>query len=152
MPQARNMKQLNDMLMRSLKNAMKATSKKAEADMYDATGWFYGGGDPRYEPTVYERTGALGDTPRVTENNVNQYANGGEVSFTAYLDNTHVYTTGDNPDMQKVLELANDGTQWITANGKKARLAVGRREFWERAEKNMEKDFEETLSKTFKPV
>ena len=78
MPQARNMKQLNDMLMRSLKNAMKATSKKAEADMYDATGWFYGGGDPRYEPTVYERTGALGNTPRVTENNVNQYANGGE--------------------------------------------------------------------------
>ena len=104
------------------------------------------------EPTVYERTGALGDTPRVTENNVNQYTDGGEVSFTAYLDNTHVYTTGDNPSMQEVLELANDGTQWITAGGKKAKLAVGRREFWERAEENMEKDFEETLSKTFTPM
>lgn len=152
MPQAQNINQLNDMLISSINNAMKFVAKKAEADMYEATGWFYGGGDPSYEPTVYERTGALGDTPRVTGNSVSQYTYGGEVSFTAYLDNAHVYTTGDNPNMQEVLELANDGTQWITVGGNKAKLAVGRRKFWERAKKNIEKDFEETLSKTFKPI
>lgn len=145
MPQARNMKQLNNMLMRSLKNAMKATSKKAKADLYEATGWFYSGGEPK----VYERTGALGDTPRVTDNNVSKHTNGGEVSFTAYLDQNYVYTTGDNPDMEKVLNLANDGIQWVTSSGYYARNTVGNKKFWERAEENIEKDFEETLSKTF---
>lgn len=145
MPVAKNMKQLNDMLMRELKNTMKKVRKKSRHDMEEATKWFYEGG----EPEMYVRTGALGDTPRVTYNNSYTYANGGEVSFTAYLDKSHVYTTGDRPDMEKVLDLANDGIQWVTANGYYARNTVGNKKFWERAEENIEKDFEETLSKTF---
>lgn len=145
MPVAKNMKQLNDMLMRELKNAMKKVRKKSRRDMQEATKWFYEGG----EPEMYVRTGALGDTPRVTYNNSYTYANGGEVSFTAYLDKSHVYTTGDRPDMEKVLDLANDGIQWVTANGYYARNTVGNKKFWERAEENIEKDFESTLSKTF---
>lgn len=145
MPVAKNMKQLNDMLMRELKNAMKKVRKKSRCDMQEATKWFYEGG----EPEMYVRTGALGDTPRVTYNNSYTYANGGEISFTAYLDKSHVYTTGDRPDMEKVLDLANDGIQWVTANGYYARNTVGNKKFWERAEENIEKDFESTLSKTF---
>ena len=54
--------------------------------------------------------------------------------------------------MGQVLDLANDGIKWITSNGYYAKDTVGNQKFWERAEENMEKDFEETLSKTFKPV
>ena len=145
MPVARNMMQLNNMLMRELKSTMKKVRKKSKEDMKEATKWFYDGG----EPEMYVRTGALGDTPKVTYNNSYTYSNGGEVSFTAYLDKSHVYTTGDRPDMEKVLDLANDGIQWVTANGYYARNTVGNKKFWERAEENIEKDFESTLSKTF---
>ena len=148
MPVAKNMKQLNDMLMRELKGAMKKVRKKSKEDMREATQWFYEGG----EPEMYVRTGELGKTPRVTYNDSYTYSDGGEVSFTAYLDQEYVYTTGDEPNMGQVLDLANDGIKWITSNGYYAKDTVGNQKFWERAEENMEKDFEETLSKTFKPV
>ena len=119
MPVARNMMQLNNMLMRELKNTMKKVRKKSKEDMKEATKWFY---------------------------------DGGEVSFTAYLDKSHIYTTGDNPDMEQVLYLANDGVKWITSGGYYARDTVGNQRFWERAEANIEKDFRDTLSKTFMPV
>ena len=109
MPVAKNMKQLNDMLMRELKSTMKKVRKKSKEDMKEATKWFYDGG----EPEMYVRTGALGDTPKVTYNNSYTYSNGG---------------------------------------GYYARDTVGNQRFWERAEANIEKDFRDTLSKTFMPV
>ena len=145
MPVAKNMKQLNDMLMRELKSTMKKVRKKSKEDMKEATKWFYDGG----EPEMYVRTGELGKTPRVTYNDSHAYTYGGEVSFTAYLDDSYVYTTGDQPDMGKVLDLANNGIKWITSGGYYARDTVGNQKFWERAEENIEKDFEGALSKTF---
>ena len=54
--------------------------------------------------------------------------------------------------MEQVLYLANDGVKWITSGGYYARDTVGNQRFWERAEANIEKDFRDTLSKTFMPV
>lgn len=139
---AHNMQELDAMLMRELKKAMNVTSNKALGEMYGETGGFYTGGEPK----MYERTGALGDTPRTTS-----IRTGGKtVSFEAYLDQKHQYTTGDEPTMDKVLNLANSGIPWTTKSGSSARRTVGKRGFWERAEKKIGKSFEKTLGSFFK--
>lgn len=143
---ANNMNQLNSMLLNKLKQAMKETSNKAEADMFEETGDFYSQG----EPSMYERTGALGETPRTTSTDSFLTKNGGEVSFDAYLDQIHKYTTGDEPDMSQVLDLANYGTPWITKEGSNARSTLGKKYFWERAEKKIEKSLKDTLRSYFK--
>ena len=136
---ANNMKQLEQMILREMRTAMNVASKKMLADMYDETEGFYTG----KEPVMYERTGALGDSPRVTAptSGVNS------VEFDAYLDTSHQYTTGKNPTMLDVLNLANDG---ITSSSVgKLRPTVGRKEFWQRAEEKMEKTFDETMRSFF---
>ena len=143
---ANNMNQLNLMLLNKLKQAMKETSNKAEEDMFEETGDFYSQG----EPSMYERTGALGETPRTTSADSFLTKNGGEVSFDAYLDQTHKYTTGDEPDMSQVLDLANYGTPWITKEGSNARSTLGKKYFLERAEKKIEKSLKDTLRSYFK--
>ena len=143
---ANNMNQLNSMLLNKLKQAMKETSNKAEEDMFEETGDFYSQG----EPSMYERTGALGETPRTTSADSFLTKNGGEVSFDAYLDQTYKYTTGDEPDMSQVLDLANYGTPWITKEGSNARSTLGKKYFWERAEKKIEKSLKDTLRSYFK--
>ena len=143
---ANNMSQLNAMLIKELGKAMNITSDKVLADMYDETGKFYTGGSPK----VYQRTGALGDTPKTTSTTLSSFGNGAEASFEAYLDTNHQYTTGDNPNMQQVLELANYGTPWTTAGGATAKPTKGKKGFWERAEKKMEKTLNRTLKMFFK--
>ena len=127
--------------MQKIEKAMTVTAKKMEADMYAETGGFYTGG----EPTMYERTGALGDTPKTTALTVGNNS----VSFEAYLDTKHQYTTGSNPNMQQVLELANDGKPFITKNGYPARATVGQKGFWERANERMSKTFTDTMKSYF---
>lgn len=143
---AKNMSELNTMLIKELRKAMNTTSDKVLADMYDETGKFYTKGNP----VMYERTGALGDTPKTTSPTVTSFGNRGKVSFDAYLDTNYQYTSGDNPNMQQVLELANYGTPWITSSGATAKPTLGRKGFWERAEKNMEKSLKYTLKNFFK--
>lgn len=143
---ANSMDKLNGMLIKELGKAMNITSEKVLADMYDETGKFYTKGKPKR----YVRTGALGDTPKTTSPTASSFGNGGEVSFDAYLDTNHQYTTGDNPNMQQVLELANYGIPWTTKGGADAKPTLGKRGFWERAEKKMEKSFNRTLKKFFK--
>ena len=92
-----NMKQLETALMKEMRKAMNVTSKKVLADMHEETGGFYTQGEPK----MYERTGALGDTPKTSP--VSSVGN--EVSFEAYLDTNHRYTTGKNPTMEDVLNL-----------------------------------------------
>lgn len=139
---ASNMSQLNAMLTKELRKAMDVTSEKVLADMYDETGKFYTGGNP----SMYQRTGALGDTPRTTAVS----AGGQTASFEAYLDQSHQYYTGDRPSMGQVLDLANYGKRWTTKSGNPAKPTVGKKGFWERAEKKMEKTFKRTLKNFFK--
>ena len=101
----------------------------------------------------------MGDTTKITAHTTSIKNRGGEVTFDAYLDQTHEYTTGDEPTMDKVLELANYGTPWITktysvngrtVGGNPAKPTVGKKGFWERAEKKIEKDLKKTMRAFFK--
>ena len=143
---ARNMSELNAMLIKEMNKAMRVVAEKDLADMYGETGKFYTGKSPK----MYQRTGALGDTPRTTSNTVS----GNTVFFEAYLDTNHQYTTGDNPNMQQVLELANYGKPWITRNGDgvPAKPTVGKKGFWEASEKKMEKNLKQVMGRFFKKI
>lgn len=138
---ARNMKELTTMLNKEVRKAMQVTQKKALEDMYAETGGFYTGGEPK----MYERTGALGDTPRTTA----LTTSGNEVSFEAYLDTDHKYTTGKEPTMEDVLNLTKGIPKHKSSVGY-LRSAVGNNGFWERAEDKIERDFNETFNKFFK--
>lgn len=124
----KNMNQLESLLNKQIKKAMVVIAKKVEADMYNETYEFYTQGNP----VMYIRTGALGDTPRVTA--VNQ--TGKNTEFIAYLDKTHKYTTPNALDMGTVLELAENGDGGI----------LGKPGFWNRTEKKIQP----TINSVFK--
>lgn len=136
------MAELEKMLLKEMEKAMRVASEKSLEDLYEGVGTFYDNGK---QPAQYERTGALMNTPRTTAltTGVNS------VSFDAYLDESHKYTSGSNPTMTKVLYLANDGSPFTTKNGYPARRNVGQRGFWEKGLKKVEKDFEDTMGKFF---
>lgn len=141
---AKNMAQLNNMLMNHTKKAINVVSNKVLADMYDEVAKFYTKG----EPVMYERTGALGNIPKVTASAETTNANGGSVSFKAYLDTSTRYTSGKKPTMEDVLNLVNYG---ITQSSVGAlRKTVGQGAFWEKSEEKMEKNLNETMRKFFK--
>ena len=141
MPTANNTGDIKKMILKEMRKAMQVIQKKVEADMYEETGDYYTGGEPK----KYERTGALGDTPNVTA--ISDDGNG--FSFQAYLDESHNYTTGDNPNMTQVLNLANYGIPWTTKSGRTARATVGKKGFWERSEEKIQKTIDETMGKFF---
>lgn len=130
---ANNMNQLNTMLIRELSKAMNVTSNKVLADMHDKTGKFYTKGNPK----IYERTGALGDTPKTTSPTVSDNT----VSFDAYLDDSHEYTTGTFT-MGQVLERA-ESTHFRAG-------ILGKPKFWMDSEKKMKKTLNRTLKNFFK--
>jgi len=136
---AKNNKELETMLMAQLKKAMRVGSEKVLAEMYDKTGSFYTGGEPKQ----YERTGALGDTPKTTV--ISTTGNG--VEFTAYFDDAHQYTTGKKPTMHDVLDLANYGI--TNSSVGKLRNAVGKRGFVDEADANIQKIMNDTLGQFF---
>lgn len=139
---AKNIKELNAMLQKELRKAMNVVSEKTLEDMYEETGEFYTQGEPK----MYVRTGALGDTPRTTSLS----STNNSVSFEAYLDEKHQYTTGKNPSMKDVLKLANNGI--TNSSVGKLRKTVGKQGFWEEAEKKIEKDLDNTLSSFFEKM
>lgn len=130
---ASNMSQLNAMLLKELKKAMNVTSEKVLADMHEETGKFYTRGNPK----MYQRTGALGDTPDTTALTVGSNS----VSFDAYLDQSHHYTTGTF-NMPQVLERA-ESTHFRAG-------ILGKPKFWEQSEKKMEKTLKRVMKKFFK--
>jgi len=132
---------LEKVLKAEIKKALSVTRSKAEADMYEETGGFYVGTKPK----IYERTGALGDTPRTTAIS----SSGNETSFEAYLDTNHQYTTGDNPSMEQVLMLANYDEPWTTQGGAAAHPVIGKRHFWDRAQEKMKKTASNTFGQFF---
>lgn len=143
MPTARNMRQLKAMLNNELRKAMKDTQNAVLADMQEATDKFYAGG----QPVMYERTGALGDTPSVSNLSMSFNENGGSSTFEAYLDTSHQYTTGKKPSMKAVLKLTNDLTSPPPPHH--LRMAAGDPEFWESAEMEMEKSFHGIIKEHF---
>lgn len=158
MPIAKNMDELNKLLSKELEVAIREVSDEALADMYNETGRFYMGRKPK----KYKRTGALGNTPKVTvpkQIRTSKYET--EISFDAYLDKSHKYLTGDKPYMEQVLMLANYGIPWQTKKyfvggvaygGKFAAPTVGKKGFWERAEKRIEKDLYKVMKRYFKTI
>ncbi len=141
---AKNMQQLNKLLMKQLNKAMFVASEESLADMYEETEKFYTKGKPKY----YVRTGALGDTPRTTSLTSVNDINGGCVSFEAYLDTSSNYTTGKNPSMEDVLNLANYGVSPPPPGH--LRKTLGKGGFWEKSEEKMEKTLNKTMKKFFK--
>lgn len=138
---AKNMKQIEFMLKKEVQKSMERVSKRALEDMYEETGNFYTG----KEPEMYERTGALGDTPRITSLSVSR----NEISFNAYLDEKHKYTTGKNPTMEDILNLTK-ATPVHNSSVGYLRSVRGKIGFWDRAKDKIERDFNEILRKTFK--
>lgn len=134
------MDELNAMLMKEIKKSMNVASEKMLADMYEETYKFYTKGKPK----SYQRTGALGDTPRTTAQTVAPNT----VSFDAYLDTSHQYTTGKNPNMLDVLNLANSGITQSSVGYLKPTL--GKKGFWEASVKKIDKTFVRTMRKFFK--
>ena len=137
---ARNMQQLEAMLRTKLEMAMNEVAHESLLNMQDATQWFYDGG----KPIKYERTGALGRTPKVTPIT----SGGKEVSFKAYLDQSGAYSTGKNPTMLDVLNLANYGVTGSSVGN--LRPTVGARGFWELAEVTIHESLDRTLSRYFR--
>ena len=135
---ANNMKELEQMLLKEMRKAMVTASNKVLADMYDETGKFYAKGKPK----IYQKTGALGDTPRTTAIS----SSGNEVSFVAYLDTASKYSTGSKPSMTQVLDLANYGIPFTTKNGYPAKSTPSKKGFWELTEKKMQKTMDRTLN------
>lgn len=140
MPVARNMNELNRMLMAELARAMNKVAGEILKIMEDATDEFYAGGEPK----VYERTGALGKTPTITK--IKETNN--QISFGAYLQQNHQYTTGKKPNMLQVLLLTNDMMTYQPNIGS-LRQAVGSPEFWDRALERMEVAYDDVLSSFF---
>ena len=133
--------QLKAQVMSEIQQAMQSASTKLMDDMDSAIDEFYNGGAPK----KYIRTGALGNTPSTTP----VVISGNTVSFSAYLDKGHVYSTADNPSMGQVLDLANYGTPWTTSGGRLAHPTVGKPGFWENAVEKMTKTIEDTLVSRF---
>ena len=140
MPTARNMVELNRMLMIELSKAMNKVAGDILEIMNDATNYFYAGGVPK----MYKRTGELGKTPTITK--IKETSN--TISFDAYLNQNHQYTTGKNPNMLQVLLLTNDMMTYQPNIGK-LRQAVGSPHFWDIALQRMEAAYEDVLSRFF---
>lgn len=136
---AKNQAELERMLKRDLLRAMKAGSKKILEDLYESAGEFYTGTDPK----MYERTGALGDTPMISD----IYDGGKEISFTAGFDDTGKYTTGKNPTMHDVLDLADKGI--TNSSVGILRPAVGNMGFVESSENKIEKTMDTIIGNAF---
>lgn len=138
----KSMEELRKMLLKRTERAMRETYEKAYWDLFYEVGEFYDSPDPK----VYHRTYALGvKTPKVSKMEVVTSADSANISFDAYLDQSYVYKTGDKPSMDKVLDLANYGKPWASY----VKPTIGKKGFWERAEKKFEKDLEDAMGKLF---
>ena len=131
----RSIAELEKAIMRDMENAMKSVEAYALADLYEATGKFYGGGEPK----MYVRTGALAKTPMTTK----PVRSGHTISFEAKLNDAGGYSTGKRPGMREVLILTNTGSY----SG--LRPAVGTTHYWEYAEQKIEEDLNKAFSKAF---
>lgn len=124
-------------IKKCMRKAMEEAAKETKEDLEAGTEYFYSGG----YPSMYQRTGALGDTPDVSPVS----GDGITLSFVAQLKQDHGYSTGDRPSMAQVLELANYGTPWMITNPMTgdeypAKPTVGNQGFWEKSLEEAKRD------------
>ena len=134
---ATSMAELERMLRQHMEKAMRVVDAKVLADMFEETGAFYGGGTP----TVYQRTGNLGSSPKTTN-----FSSGGKtVSFEAYLDMSVGYAV-PNP----LFRASHFSTEEVfTAAEAGAAGIKGRPGFWARSEQKMQKALDSTMGSFF---
>ena len=139
-----SLEELKEQIEQRMRRGMVEASSTALQDMKSATQFFYHGGFPK----KYKRTGALGNTPEVET--VTGDSSG--MRFTARLNQDHQYSTGDNPSMNQVLQLANYGNPWVITNPHNgdeylAKPTVGSQGFWEKAEEDIKQHTREALER-----
>lgn len=123
---------------------MHEASQEAKKDMDSEMDNFY----TSKKPKVYKRTGEMKKTPKVTSITTQITSPvSGSVSFEASLETSHRYTSGKNPTMTQVLEVAENHKK---ASYYKLRPPVGRQGFWKRSEEEIEKDLNRAFRKRFK--
>lgn len=137
---AKNINQLQAEIMAKILKAMNEVAGEALKAMNDGIDYFYSGG----VPLVYERTEAMRDTPTISKIK----ESGDAISFEAYLNTQHNYTTGKNPNMLQVLLLTND-LETNQPNIGYLRKAVGSPHYWDRVLAIMERAYYNVLDKYF---
>ena len=134
---ADNDDQLAQLILADMQTAVQATEKKAMDAMRKGIEYFYAGGFP----DRYIRTEQLKKTPRTTGVQVKSKKH---VEFDAFLDESLPnYTTGKHPSMGEVLQLTNEGSY------PGLRPAVGSPGYWDWAEVQIGKDFEDAMKQYF---
>lgn len=111
-----NLDQIKGIAMRKMMTAMSATARDLEPMLEDSISSFYTG-----NPVVYERTGELMNSPKVTGPN----GSGTSCSATMELDSSAMSHSGNFSEPQ-FLDATNDGTSGV----------VGTPGYWDRAEEH----------------
>ena len=144
MKSANNMQELTKMILKEMELCMHEASQEAKKDMDSEMDNFY----TSKKPKEYKRTGEMKKTPKVTPITTQITSPvSGSVSFEAYLETIHRYTTGKNPTMTQVLEVAENHKK---ASYYKLRPPVGCQGFWKRSEEEIGKDLNRAFRKRFK--
>ncbi len=144
MPIANNSAELEKMIMKQVQKAMQVTQRKIEADMFEEVGKFYTQGDP----SIYVRTGGLGNTPKTT----NIAVGGTSVSFEAYLDPNQGWYGAGNPNpafTSRGWSSYFTPLQIISAAESHAANIKGKGGFWSRSLKRMKQDIIQTFGQFF---
>lgn len=141
MPEAKNMAQLERILMNRLKTAMNVASAKMLADTMQETYSFYTQGKPR----IYVRTGALGDSPKTTPVS----STGKSVSFEVYLDTDLGYEVPNTAFTDICYASYFTGAQVLSAAEKGKARIKGKPGFWSRSEQTFQKTLDDAMRQFF---
>lgn len=132
MPRITSIAQLKSVLNRQMQRAMREIQKEAYRKTRDDVKEFYSSGSP----LIYERTGALGETPQTTP----MQSSGSKASFTIYLDQSHNYSTGrDLTSMSALLPAAENGGYGI----------LGKPGFWQKSESDIQDTIDSIMGSYF---
>ena len=121
-------------------SAMQVVQAKAEADMFEETGNFYSMGSP----TIYQRTGGLGSSPRTS----GVSGGGNTVSFRAYLEPPG-YTVPNPAFTSRGYASYFSPLQALNAAEYHFAGVKGRPGFWARSEQKFERDLNSTMASFF---
>lgn len=127
---AKNMKELEKMLMNEIANGVEAANQKSFQDLEDNLARFYTKGKPK----LYERTGKLGMAGRTD----NVEVKGKTAEAKVYIDDSYEYTTGEH-DTAHVIRDAENGKGGILGQG----------HFWADTEKNIQQHLDDEMKKRF---
>ena len=139
---AKNMSQLEQMLRARLRNAMNVASQKMLAETMQETYSFYTMGNPK----IYVRTGALGDSPKVTALSVS----GNTMSFDVYLDKELGYRVPNTAFTSRGYASYFSGAEVLQAAENHTAHILGKPGFWRRSESKFQKILNSSIKSFFK--